>query len=64
MSETPNPMNAADLLVHGTFSIRRTLDRLADPMWRTVPAVARPEPPEGQHRERERPAQCIPVGRP
>jgi hypothetical protein len=64
MSETTRPMNAADLLVHGTFAIRRALDRLADPMWRAVPAVARPESPEGQHSERERPAEGIPAGRP
>jgi hypothetical protein len=63
MSETAHPMNAADLLVHGTFSIRRSLDRLADPMWHTVPVVARPESPEGRQGERERPAERVLAGR-
>jgi hypothetical protein len=54
MSETTHPTGAGDLLVHGTFVLRRTLDRLAHPIRRALPA-SRPEPPEAQ-REDRRPA--------
>jgi hypothetical protein len=32
MHETAHPMNAADLLVHGTFALRRERSRLAHPI--------------------------------
>jgi hypothetical protein len=32
MLENAHPMNAADLLVHGTFALRRELDRVAHPI--------------------------------
>ncbi len=42
MSETADRMKAADLLVHGTFALRRALvDRFAQPVRHLAPA----EPP-------------------
>ena len=44
MPETAHPMYAADLLVHGTFTLRRELDRLAHP-------IRTPGPPRGSARD-------------
>lgn len=49
MSENADQMKAADLLVHGTFALRRALDRLAQSV--RHPGAAEPpaaEPPEEQ----------------
>jgi hypothetical protein len=46
MFETPQPMNTADLIVDGTFALRRSLDRLARSVRRPAPPASELEPPE------------------
>jgi hypothetical protein len=43
MPKSAHPVGAADLLVHGTYALRRALDRLAHPR------AAGQEPPGGEH---------------
>ncbi len=44
MSKTAERMKAADLLVHGTFALRRALDRFAQPVRHAAPAEPQPAP--------------------
>jgi len=60
MHESAHP-SAADLLVPGTFALRRAFDRIAPPVPRTAPATA-PLPEQGERQEC--PAEGIKVDRP
>lgn len=62
MSETAYPVNAADLLVYGTFVLRRALHELSYPIRHAAPPASAPEPHEAQ-REEERPTVGVSLGR-
>jgi len=46
MHKTAQSMKAADLVIHGTFDLRRALDLCAHPVWHAALSASRPEPLE------------------
>jgi len=48
--KTVQSMKAADLVIHGTFDLRRALDQCAHPVWHPVLPASWPGPLEA-HRE-------------
>ncbi len=62
MLETADQIRAADLLVHGTFALRRALDQLAQPDRHPVPARPPLEPAE-EWGDEQRPTVGATVGR-
>ena len=44
MHETAQSMTAADLVIHGTFDLRRALDQYAQPVRHAAPPPSWPEP--------------------
>lgn len=52
MHKTAESMKAADLVIHGTFDLRRALDQCAHPVWHAAQPASWPEPLEAQREVR------------